>query len=507
MNLSYLFERWARQGRNSPALTDHDGNTWSRGELYDRIVRLGNAFGGLGLARGERVAVLDGHTRRHIEVEYGAMTGGFVRVAIDPALTVAGMQSQLADSGARALVFDSSHAEIALQLRDDDPDLILVGDGAGGRDYESLLRKSTIQRLRAFPDDQLASLNYTGGTTGRPKAVMLTHANLCAIVQNVLLSNPVRSGERFLNVRPLWPVSAVTPLSQLLGGGHIILDRFVPDEFCDRAAHHRAESTSLVPTQVVRLFDAGLDRAKLDTLRRIDVGAAAIPPDVFLATLEAIGPKIGVLYGLTEASWSCYLPPAAFKDVSQRERLVRSVGRELFGYRVTVVDEGGAAMEGGEVGQVAISGDHVMAGYWNRPELSREVLVGSPQKFLTGDLGRLDADGYLYLVGREKEQIRSGGKTILAGEVEQTLLSHPAVVEAAVIGVSDREWGEAVHAFVVLHDSEHVLPEDLIKHCRAQLAGFKVPKGLEIVHGLPKSHYGKVRKGELTKIQNVRKSK
>jgi acyl-CoA synthetase (AMP-forming)/AMP-acid ligase II len=283
----------------------------------------------------------------------------------------------------------------------------------------------------------------------------------------------------------------------VLGGACAVLGgRFEPDRFLDQLVQHRATATSLVPTLLIRLLDqADPRRVDLSALRTIDHGAAAIPPEVFLQAIDVLGPKISVLYGLSEAPWTCYLPGADLSDVARRERLIRTVGRELFGYRVVIRDENGAPLPDGEPGEITIQGDHVMQGYWRQPELSAQALRDG--WLYSGDLGRLDPDGYLAVVGRKKEVIRSGGNTVLPVEVEHVLLGHPAVAEAAVVGVPDREWGESVKAFVVLRDGARASGLELIEHCRAHLASFKKPRSVEFVDALPRSHYGKVLKTQL----------
>jgi acyl-CoA synthetase (AMP-forming)/AMP-acid ligase II len=202
-----------------------------------------------------------------------------------------------------------------------------------------------------------------------------------------------------------------------------------------------------------------------------------------------------VLYGQTEAPWTNYLPGADLADPARRERLIRTVGRELFGYRVVIRADDGAPLPAGEPGEVTIQGDHVMQGYWQQPEATALALRAG--WLYTGDLGRLDEEGYLTVVGRKKEVIRPGGNTVLPVEVEHVLLTHPAVAEAAVIGVPDREWGESVKAFVVLRAGASATADELIEHCRRHLASFKKPREVVFIETLPRSHYGKVLKTQL----------
>ncbi|WP_248928029.1 class I adenylate-forming enzyme family protein [Paenibacillus hamazuiensis] len=497
MSLSHLFERFAGQAPNKPALIDDDGITWTRVQLVGRINRVGHALYGLGLQTGDRVALLHEDSRHYLEADYGIMAGGFVRVPIDPRLGREQIVAQLKDAGARGIIVSSRHMEAAAALRREFSELIVLstgGKGEGFLDYEEVLKLASPAPPNPSAYDALASLNYTGGTTGQPKAVMLTHANFRHIIVNALLGRPVSRDDVFLNVRPLWPIASISVLFHLLGGALIVLGgRFEAETFGRKVLQHRASATSLVPTQLVRLLDGGVKPSELASLHTIDIGAGAVPPDVFRSSLELIGPKIGVLYGLTEASWTCYLSPEEFAVNNERSsRLIRSAGREMMGYRVTVRDEEGRSLPPHETGEIVIEGGNVMQGYWNRPELTEAVLRNG--LFYTGDLGQLDEEGYLYVVGRKKEVIRSGGSTVLPLEVEHVLLKHPAVLEAAVVGVPDREWGESVKAFVVLRPGHRPSYGELADHCRLHLAGFMKPKTIEAVDELPKSHYGKVLK-------------
>ena len=209
-----------------------------------------------------------------------------------------------------------------------------------------------------------------------------------------------------------------------------------------------------------------------------------------------MGPRIGVLYGLTEAPVTCYLPPRALEPAAMRERLIHSVGRVLGDYRVRIADSDDTAPVGaGRSGEVLIRGGNVMAGYWRD-----EAATGAALRdgwLHTGDVGELDDGGNLHLVGRLKEVIRSGSSTIIPKEVEDVIVLHPAVAEVAVIGLPDAEWGEAVTAFVVTKPGMSVAEDELVEHCRARLAGYKKPRSIRFVASLPRSHYGKVLRAHL----------
>jgi len=514
MHLAYYFQRLAQRHPRRLALVEND-RAWTYADFVGRLQRVANALRGIGLERGDRVGILLPDTHEDLETDYGIMAGGLVRVPLDPRLGRAELLAQLADSGARGLVFAAASAERVLDLPAELPALraLVQVDGAqapratarprslaAGAQlyaYEALLADARPDAPPVGDGGDLASLNYTGGTTGQPKAVMISHRNLLATVHNILSDRRVYADDVFLNVRPLWPIAAVTLLAQVLGGATVVLGgRFQAERFLRLLQEHRATASSLVPTLLIRLLDqADPRRYDLTALRTIDHGAAAIPPEVFLQAIDALGPRISVLYGQTEAPWTNYLPGADLADPTRRERLMRTVGRELFGYRVVVRGDDGAPLPAGEPGEITIQGDHVMQGYWQQPEATALALRDG--WLYTGDLGRLDEEGYLTIVGRKKEVIRPGGNTVLPVEVEHVLLSHPAVAEAAVIGVPDREWGESVKAFVVLRAGASASADELIEHCRRHLASFKKPREVVFIETLPRSHYGKVLKTQL----------
>lgn len=503
LHLAPLFQRLARRSPEAVSLIDEQGRAWRCGEFVPRLYRIANALAGLGLRRGDRVALL-GDGRPYLEAEYGVLLAGLVRVPLDPRLSRAELVSQVADAGARALLADAAalHGSGAGGPGDDLPVEFRVALGApcpGAIDLETLLQAASPLAPVAGGADDLASLNYTGGTTSRPKAVRLTHRNLTAALSNMLLARAVAPGDVFLNLRPLWPISGIIVLLHVLGGASVVLGgRFDPERFARLSAMWRPTATSLVPTQMVRLVEAcgrgSVTAADLGSLRVVDVGGSAIPADVFAEALCHLGARIGVLYGLTEAPWSCYLPPAALAG-GGAEGLLRSAGREVFGCELVVRGPNGVALPAGQTGEVTLRGDHVTLGYWKRPAETAAALRDG--WLYTGDLGRTDEAGYLFIAGRAKDVIRCGGKTILPQEVEQALLTHPAVAEAAVVGQPDREWGEVVKAFVVLRPGAGPAAGELIEHCRGCLSSFKKPRLIEFVPELPRSHYGKVLKAEL----------
>jgi acyl-CoA synthetase (AMP-forming)/AMP-acid ligase II len=492
-----------RRGDHVAIIDDH--GRWSYRDLNARIARFGNALASLGLSKGDRIALLVPDIREYLEADYAIMSAGFVRVPLDPRLTGVELTALLRYAGATALITHVSFAPTVAGLTGEIESLRHIvwigGDGSGdgpGHDYETLLERASDQPLPPRDGDDLATLNFTGGTTGAPKAAMLRHRNLLTVARNTIRGFDIGGDSVFLNVRPLWPIAQVILMSHLFAGATVVLRRFDPEKFALLVQQAGATRTSLVPTQLLRCLDhlrPGDERLKL--LQAIHVGGSRIPPVVFERTLEIVGPRIGVLYGLTEAPITCYLPPHSLdRAQGARADIIHSVGRVLGDYEVRLLESDETPSAGScRSGEVLIRGGNVMAGYWQD-----EAATGASLRdgwLHTGDVGEFDGGGNLHIVGRLKDVIRSGSTTIIPKEVEDVIVLHPAVAEVAVIGLPDVEWGEAVTAFVVTKPGMSVAERDLVEHCRARLAAYKKPRSIRFVASLPRSHYGKVLRAQL----------
>jgi acyl-CoA synthetase (AMP-forming)/AMP-acid ligase II len=494
-----------RLGRWHPdrvAIVDEAGS-WTYRRFLSRVRRFGHAMRGLGLDQGDRIALLVPDIREYLEADYGTMSAGLVRVPMDPRLTRNELIALMRHAGVRALIAHVSFADkvegLASEIEGLEHIISVGGAISACLDYELMLQRASDAPLPGGSGEDLAALNFSGGTTGAPKATMLRHRNLMTVAQNTIQGFEIGADAIFLNVRPLWPIAQVALMSYLMAGATVVLGgRFDPEDLAPLIDRSRATRTSMVPTQLVRFIDhirEGDER--LARLQVVHVGGSRIPPTVFERTIAAIGPRVGVLYGLTEAPITCYLRPQQLDcDAQQQARLIHSVGRELFGYQVQTASSGAeSSARQAESGEVLIRGGNVMAGYWRSPEATATAL--SDGWLRTGDIGQFDEAGNLYIVGRLKEVIRSGSSTIIPKEVEDVIVLHPAVSEVAVLGLPDLEWGEAVTAFVVLKPGMAVSEIDLLDHCRAHLASYKKPRSIRFRASLPRSHYGKVLRAEL----------
>jgi acyl-CoA synthetase (AMP-forming)/AMP-acid ligase II len=490
--LARLWESVVEMSPHRTAVRDIDGlDDLDFAALWARIQATGGTLLGSGLMPGDRVGILSGgFTRQYLELEQGVMVAGLVRVPIDPASSPEDIQAQLAHAEARALVFDPELEGLARGV--EDVELKLELDSGFAR----LVDGNPGAALPAPQPHDLASLNFTGGTTGAPKAVALTHRNLATVVRAVNSTRMVSPDDLLLNVRPMWPISGVLVAIHLLAGSTVgFAAPFDARTFPDEVERSAATVTSLVPTMLVRLLaESGGSFDGLRSLRTIDIGAAGVPRHRLEEAVSKIGPIFGTVYGLTEAPWTCYRPPNALFD--DDGSLVPSVGWPVGDHRVSIEDEAGE-MPLGETGEIIIAGDHVMTGYWKDVSATSDVLVDG--RFHTGDLGRLDRRGRLHVVGRTREIIRTGGRSVEPNEVEAVILGLPGVTDAAVVGLPSDEWGEEVVAAVVSTDPG-LTEAEVVRACRAALASYKKPRRVRFVESLPRSHYGKVLRSELRDI-------
>jgi long-chain acyl-CoA synthetase len=468
-----------------PAIVDGDRRLTFL-ELDERCRRLAAAVSALGVEPGDRVALLMANGHEYVECYVALPAAGFVIVPLNSRLTERELRYILVDAGARVLITDrSTGVDDAVERTIRVPD-----------EYEHLLAAAPDAALpHDVDEDSLAGLFYTGGTTGPAKGVMLTHRSLIANMWNTLVHTGLSADDCFLVVSPMFHAAGtVAVLSCLaLGATQVTVPAFDPAVVLDTIEADQATVTLAVPTMLVALIEEQRRRAR-DTasLRLICHGASPVAVET-LRRCRAAFPTAGLihLYGATETA-----PLAtAFTDehLHLDDPLARSCGQQVVGVHIAIERADGTPAGPGEVGEVVISGPNVMTGYWNKPEETDAAIRDG--WYHSGDLGYLDERGYLFLVDRAKDMIITGGENVYSTEVEQVLMTHPAVLECAVYGIPDETWGEAVAASVVL--TEAVPVEALQTHCRAAIAGYKVPRQIETVDALPKSAAGKILKREL----------
>src|SRR5271155_161592 len=507
-DLSWPLERAVRLHAEKTALIDGERSITYR-QLSSRVGALGSALQELGVAGGGRVGVLALNSLAHAEWWLGVPAFGRVLVDLNTRLTLEEVAFMIDDSALEVLLVDDERIELGDALRERCPslrELVHVGPGAcpeGWLAYEELMSLPRVSPP-GLDEHELATISYTGGTTGRPKGVMLSHGNLLANARHNLVATGHRHDDRFLHIPPMFHVAGTSNLfaATWVGATQVILPRFDARAVAETIERERITHAVLVPTMLDMLLRVLDERpSDLSSLRNLQYAASPISPELQRRALELLPCELAQFYGMTEtAPTVTHCTPedhrrGAAGEEPYKTRL-RSMGAPVPGVQVQIRGEGGAQLPPGGVGEVWVRGANVMLGYWNRPEATREALVEG--WYRSGDAAYADSDGYLYMVDRLKDMIISGGENVYSVEVESALLEHPSVLEAAVFGVPDPQWGEAVHAAVVVAAGEDLTGADLIAHCRGRVAGFKVPRSIELrSEALPKSGAGKVLKREL----------
>jgi acyl-CoA synthetase (AMP-forming)/AMP-acid ligase II len=475
-----------------------EGGQITYGELSRRADLLASALLGLGLAPGERFAFLLPNGPRIIECYLACARSGIVAVPLSDRATVAELTHQVTDSGARTLLYADSCADKIAELPAAGVELdrlIAADPTAGVEDYEALLAggSGVVDAPAPTPDD-LFSVMYTGGTTGVSKAAEQTQRSWAAAVRSVAEAWSLGEGDRHLAVLPMDHVSWFSTASILIVGGEVWIEpSWDPERVLAIVEREAITTLNMIPTMFGDFLEvlARAERPRLDSIRLVTVAGSPMPVEMYQRGEALLGPVMGCIYGMTESSGPVtFLLP---EDLSV-ERL-RSGGKPGRGIELTILDEEGNPTDGAEPGEIGLRGPQMTRGYLNRPEASAEAFRDG--WFLSGDIGRIDADGFLYIVDRSKDMIKSGGFNVYPKEVEDVLYATGEVLEVAVIGLPDPRWIEAVHAVVVLRPGSEIDAEELRAYCRERLPGYKVPKAIHFEQVLPRTKVGKFDKREL----------
>lgn len=475
-------------------------NSWR--VFGDRVSRLAGALRGLGVKGGDRVAILALNSDRYVEYFYATLWLGAVAVPLNTRWSPVEIANAVEDSQPSILLFDDAFVERAEDLRLKGGSVrhfVNVGEQPAppwALDYESLLRGAPRTPDTFTGGRAIAAIIYTGGTTGFPKGVQVTHEGvLWTAIAGATVLQPSR-GEVFALVAPLFHLAALWTMfvNTMFAGTHAILPGFNAEKLIDLVAEERVTTVLLIPTMVKMLLDrhdeGGGDLGSLSTLL---YGGSPISEALLDRARKAL-PTVRFFqpYGQTEMS---SLVSLLTPQEHHGERL-RSAGRAIPGLDVKIADDRGIELETGTVGEIWIRGPSTMAGYANKPEATAAALIDGWVR--TGDAAYMDGEGFLYLVDRVKDMIISGGENVFSAEVENALASCPGVAECAVIGVPDEEWGERVHAVIVPLKGFDVTAASAIAHCREVIAGYKCPRSVEMrAEPLPLSAAGKVLKHEL----------
>jgi len=506
------------------------------GELERQANQLAHALQSLGLRRGDRVVIHLGNEIETVVTLFAGLKAAGVFVMVNPTAKAQKLAYLLDNSRAAAIVLPARRLEELRPTLADRPHLraIVTTDEKRGHSTfsppdpatfpQTPQRKSRMSPSFALDallashaadttpppiptiDLDLAALLYTSGTAGTAKGVMLTHRNMTSAAESITTYLENRPDDVIFSLLPLsFSYGLYQPLMAARFGGTVVLEQSLayPHAVLSKLVAERATGLPLVPTMAALLLQMDLGKYDLSSLRYITTAGAALPVEHLEGLRRAVPhAKIFVMYGQTECARAAYLPP------DQTDLRPTSVGRGMPNQEVAVVDAAGSRVAPGEVGELVIRGSHVMKGYWEMPEATAAALRPGPfdddrPVLWTGDLFRIDEEGYLYFVARKDDIIKCRGEKVSPREVEDVLYRHPSVAEAAVIGVPDNVLGEAVCAFVVLRPGHEVDAQALLRHCAENLEDFMVPRTIELRDSLPKSDNGKILKRELRKKGDI----
>lgn len=499
----------ARLTGDRVALIDGDRRL-TYAELDRRTDQFAQALRDIGVRTGDRVAVLMVNGIPFLETLFAVAKLGAVFVPVNFRLAAPEVSYLLADSGADVFVWSGQLSELARAALDSEGVRVrkrVVVDTAlldGEVDYEQLLTSgASVPVGIEVSAHQLCCLPYTSGTTGRPKGVMLTHDNfLWNVINNLTTERGFRMSDRTVTVAPLFHIGGLgvhtMPLIYL-GGTNTLLPAFDPAQTLATMARDRVTVQFLVPAMWAALMETpGFDSYDLSSLELAVTGGAPCPMPIIEHFLSK-GIPFQEGFGMTETA-----PSVSLLDAAHVKEKSGSIGRVVFHMQARMVDENDRQVPTGEVGELILRGANVFAGYWGLPEATAEAFRGG--WFHTGDLGRMDDEGFMTLVDRKKDMIITGGENVYPIEVEQVLCRHPLIREVAIVGVPHDKWGETPIAVVVLHEQAQEIGDELIRYARERLAHFKCPTRIEYLTELPRNATGKVLKTTLRKIYGGQES-
>ena len=474
------------------------------GELRDRMHQVANAM--LQLADvGDRVAVLAENLPEYVEMYYGVPDAGMALTFLNYRLHPKEWAWIMANAEARVLVVQPKFLEVLEPFLESVPTLehvIVIGDATSDHQvtYADLVGSASSERHELVIDeDTTAWLLYTSGTTGFPKGAMLTHRNLVIAALNSVIEYEPQPDERALIAFPLCHVSGYSvPVTHFRGGRIVLTPMFEAELWMQLVDEHQITGTSMAPTMLNFILEhPKVNDYDLSSLRGIGYGAAAMPVEILRSAIKRFGPIVYSGFGMTELGGNVLTFPKSAHEraVNGEEHLLASCGTPMVMADVRVVDEDMNECPPGVVGEMVIQGEQVLAGYFGNEKGTQEAFRGG--WFHTGDMARRDEEGFFYIVDRMKDMIITGGENVYSREVEEILYTHPAVSEAAVVGVPDETWGEVVTAVLVVRAGTSVSEAEIVQLARDNLAGYKKPRRVVFVDELPKTVSGKIIKREL----------
>lgn len=508
--LSQVLARTIRHNGDSTAILDGDLELDYR-MFGARVARAAGVLAALGIGPGDRYAIYARNGARFEELKWAGFQSGAVSVPINWRLAPQEVAHILSDASCRAVFVDDEFVPAfeADSLRQWNQSLVLLSTGDPGHgwpSYDDLYAAAEpVPCTDRVDADDDAILIYTAGTTGPSKGVRLSHTNIVSNSVAFGLAVQARPDDIFLHVAPMFHSSdLLATVWFMLGGGHCYLPDFTPQAFLGVIERHRVTSTIVVPAILIAtLPNPAFAQADISSLRTLVSGGAPLDAAWVKRTAEAMPHvEFSNCYGLTEASPEVTVSdPRAFRaaiEGGDTNGPVAAVGKPNVFNELRIVGSDGAEMPAGEPGELWVRGPNITKGYLNRPEETAAAIEDGWLK--TGDIARIDEEGYLYLLDRKKDMIITGGENVYSSEVEAALYQHPAVHECAVIGIKDERLGEALFAVIVPRPGTAPSEDDIIAHCRTLIGGYKIPRRMVFVPEMPKSAMGKILKTELRQI-------
>lgn len=496
---------------NPQGIATIDGNrqqTWT--EFTQRVTKLaGGLKHNLQLKEGDRVAILSLNSDFYLETKYALAWAGLVAVPLNIRLAPEELIFLLNDSESKVLMVDKTFSAMlpAFEGKLNTVETIINYDGENSApsnlSYQSLIIDAEPISDAGAGNDDTAGIFYTGGTTGLPKGVMLTHSNIVHNALNCLNGLQYDSSTRYLHAAPMFHAADATSniAVTMLGGTHVFIPRFEPEETLKLIETYKVTNCTLVPTMINMLVNTP-SASNYDTrsLKRLAYGASPMPEAVLRAA-QALMPhaELTQAYGMTELSpIITLLAPEFHSFEGPFAHRVRSAGCVVLTGEIKIVDENDKELPNGTIGEVIARGPTVMKGYWRRDKETAEAKKNGWMH--TGDAGYMDDDGFLYIADRVKDMIVSGGENVYSVEVENALYQHPSVESCAVIGIPSDQWGEQVHAIIKLHDEYNTNEAELLSFCKQKIASYKIPRSIDFrKEPLPVSGAGKILKNDLRK--------
>ncbi len=500
MNAIELIKRGAMYYPNHTGVI-YEGEKLTFNQVYRNSNRLANALLKLDLKKGDRVAFLLANSLQSVEIDFALLLTGLVRVPLNTRLSENEHRHMIRETEAKALLFTGEFSQRASQLKETCDDLHYFCQMNGTQEQSWML--SMTELVQGVTDDEpnikvddsdLATIQYTSGTTGTLKAAVHTHGVWASICNNILTSLDIQEGDVMLHAAPLTHASGTLVLPHWVrGAANSILSGFEPKQYLEVIHNEKPTTLNLVPTMIVMLLSQpDVEKYSFESVRSIIYGASQMPREALKRGLKLWGPKFVQYYGQTEAPLilSILNKEEHLGEGLEAENRLLSCGRPVPTASIKIVDENAQEVSPGEIGEIVVQSTQMMIGYWKAPELTNETIIDG--WIHTRDMGYIDEQGYLFLVDRKSDMIISGGFNVYPREVEEVLYEHPAVKEAAVIGVPDEKWVEAVKAVVVLNENQKPSEEEIIQFCQERLASYKKPTSVEFIDELPKSTVGKV---------------